>query len=78
MLPVQSILHLITFMVDINECDSLEGSPCPTGSYCLDTNGSFVCSCDAGYRYINRNSQGMCIGKFARLINKLLSLVLHA
>ena len=56
------------FMVDINECERLEESPCPKGSYCLDTNGSFVCSCDAGYHYVNRNSQGICIGKFISII----------
>ena len=60
------ICYDITLIADIDECESPEGSPCPAGSHCLNTNGSFVCSCDAGYHYVKMNGepQGMCIGKY--------------
>ena len=48
---------------DVDEC---EFSLCPSGSHCLNTDGSFVCSCDVGYHYVSmtgpEESKGRCIG----------------
>ena len=64
-MPLIYLVHILihTILLDVNEC---EGNPCPTGSHCLNTLGSYVCSCDVGYHFVimNGESQGICIGKF--------------
>jgi len=35
-------------MIDINECE-LETFPCHSNANCTDTNGSFICTCMAGF-----------------------------
>ncbi|XP_053408702.1 uncharacterized protein LOC123559399 isoform X2 [Mercenaria mercenaria] len=34
---------------DVNECEDLAVHNCTANSQCVDTQGSFVCKCDAGY-----------------------------
>ena len=34
---------------DMNEC--LEDAPCGDGQVCINTNGSYLCVCTAGYVY---------------------------
>ena len=40
---------------DINECDA--PSPCGTNGKCINTDGSFDCGCEKGYKQI----QGQCV-----------------
>ncbi len=43
--------------LDVNECDS---SPCPSQSNCLNTVGSFTCTCIVG---TEEADDGSCVGK---------------
>ena len=46
------------FYTDVDEC--LEEGVCPAGSRCMNTIGSYTCTCDAGYM----NDGNACNGKF--------------
>ena len=43
-----SLLHVILFVSDINECD-LGSDDCDENADCTDTIGSFMCVCNHGY-----------------------------
>ena len=46
----------------INEC--LEENICPTGSRCINTIGSYTCTCDVGYFLMTTDNGGnTCNGK---------------
>ena len=36
---------ILTRILDINECDS---KPCDSSGKCVDTDGSYVCTCEEG------------------------------
>ena len=42
------ILHVLYFIVDINECEN-ESNNCHENAQCINTEGSFTCSCNPGY-----------------------------
>ena len=45
---------------NIDECSNIATYSCPTNSACVDTNGSYVCSCNVGFAYAG----GQCVGKY--------------
>ena len=47
------------FYADINEC--LEEDVCPAGSRCMNTIGSYTCTCGAGYFLFTKNNT--CSGR---------------
>ena len=49
MSDIMALCTMCLISVDIDECARPEESPCPTGSHCINTLGSYVCSCDAGH-----------------------------
>ena len=56
----KSVEFGICFSLDINECLS---EPCDSNATCLNTDGSFECSCNTGY-----SGNGFkCNGKFAHI-----------
>ena len=40
------IFNLFLFLLDIDEC---AGNPCDNNAVCLNTNGSYECSCRPGF-----------------------------
>ena len=51
------IFHITSLSVDINECD--EGSDgCDTNASCMNTPGSYQCSCYYGYEGDGRTCTG--------------------
>ena len=68
-LCVYHSLVLATFLVlkfiDIDECSKSITAICPRGSRCINTNGSYTCTCNEGY-FLLQNSTGdinRCEGK---------------
>ena len=55
---------IVIMYLDKNEC--LEESVCPGDSQCINTDGSYTCSCEKGYHYVNNENMNMCIGKTAK------------
>ena len=58
---------MIEFCIDVDEC-SESISPlaiCPRGSRCINTNGSYTCTCNAGYFHfqIEIGNMNRCEGK---------------
>ena len=47
MYAITPILKSYFYRLDIDECK--RGNVCPVNSYCINTEGSFRCSCDVGY-----------------------------
>ena len=54
------------FFIDINECLSI---PCDKNAHCINNNGSYSCSCKAGFK----GNGKVCVGMYA-LTCLLLSL----
>lgn len=50
----------LTCNENINECSQFPDI-CGNNSICIDTDGSFKCSCKSGY---NKDSGGACLGMF--------------
>ena len=48
--------------LDIDECIG-ETDPCDTNAVCLDTEGSFTCTCDVGYSGTGLAGGGGCTGE---------------
>ena len=46
------------FFIDINECLSI---PCDTNAHCINNNGSYSCSCKAGFT----GNGTVCVGMYA-------------
>lgn len=58
-LTVLSFIYLQVLLEDINECDEYENL-CQNG-HCTNTFGSFMCSCNDGFRLDDSNA--LCVGK---------------
>ena len=52
-------LSLILFSIDIDECKS---TPCDKNAACVNTDGSFTCTCNTGYSGDGFNCSGKIIG----------------
>lgn len=57
------ILHVRT---DFNECSSSAYNNCTGGQQCINTVGSYNCTCISGYRF--DTSSRLCVGKATILI----------
>ena len=49
---------------DIDECSDEESHVCPDHSYCKNTDGSYTCVCEFGFRM--NEETGECDGKWER------------
>lgn len=56
-----TVIYTAYIDTDLNEC--LEESICPAGSRCINTIGSYTCTCDAGYFLFTINGDNTCSGK---------------
>jgi hypothetical protein len=56
---VLAFIHLQVLLEDINECEEYENL-CQNG-HCTNTFGSFMCSCNDGFRLDDSNA--LCIGR---------------
>ena len=53
--------HMITSnSSDIDECESVSLNNCDENADCLDTEGSFTCTCREGYAGSGVDCQGKC------------------
>ena len=52
-------LSRFSFLVDVDECGG--DNKCSSGAECVNTNGSYICECAAGYRLLA--DQRTCEGK---------------
>ena len=59
---IKSNLRRSSCSIDNNECETANGE---CEQMCINTIGSFACSCDVGYQ-LDRNGLN-CSGKFAKL-----------
>ena len=67
---VALVTIIILILDDIDEC--LQESICPAGTRCINTFGSYTCTCDAGYFLMNTDGGGnTCNGKKFLLILKI-------
>lgn len=48
----------LTCSDDINECSGSPGVTCPSNSHCVNSQGSYLCSCDKGYQ---QDASGNCV-----------------
>jgi Calcium-binding EGF domain len=60
-----SQFHLLTGILpkDINECE-IDNGNCSNGT-CVNTNGSFYCSCDKGF-IMSEDDRYKCIGEYTK------------
>lgn len=62
------LVHYVSNVVDVNECD--EGTDdCQDGALCVNTVGSFVCDCPAGFRLVGNTCEGMNILLYSTIHN---------
>ena len=60
------VISLLVFSPDIDECASSELNLCENKAGCINTNGSFLCSCEVGNKWDNDGRS--CVGQFYILI----------
>ncbi len=53
------MLTFFSDVLDVNECEAGVDN-CPSNRQCMDTDGSFICTCFPGYK---ENEMSECISK---------------
>ena len=51
--------HLLSIMIDVDECTRSEANKCDPNALCTNTEGSYVCRCLNGYQGDGRNCTGI-------------------
>ena len=77
--------HVLYLIVDINECGSNDLNNCHENAQCINTEGSFTCSCNPGYTgdgvactsklLMQKNIFGM--NKIFRLIHSIYTMYMY-
>ena len=58
MLKVVSLYQLTTLVIDVDECE--QQSPCDQNATCINTPGSYTCTCNEGYTGDGVTCTGRC------------------
>ena len=69
------IIIINSISLDIDEClESNTTAVCPRDSQCVNTNGSYTCTCDEGYFHLQdlTNDINKCLGKLVIIIANLI------
>lgn len=56
---INGLIILLILMTDYTDIDECMSYPCHPNATCTNTNGTYDCMCDAGYKGDGRNCNGM-------------------
>lgn len=56
---IRNVCCRYVYFTDVDECNTTLLSPCDANAMCTNTEGSFMCTCNQGYRL---SSGSVCIG----------------
>ena len=54
------MVHFVIFSIDIDECADPETNDCDRNAECINTEGSYTCSCNVGYTGDSKTCKGVC------------------